>query len=241
MMRNYYYSGVLEDEAPWVNGKWEGLEKTYYESGKLESEIPTKNGKETGMEKIYYESGKLEIEYPYTDDVINGISNVYNESGELESKVTYKNDKIIAIKYYNKSGEEVMAKTKAPLKLDTMINGVWLDSTNNYWRIFDNSVSTNTSIINGVWYYSADNNLHVKDNFAYTNSVWTRCFISLENPLNEKETGTFWFGFNYTNIGEYTWHYLGGVSVNHTYLKFHVIKSDPNGTRSETFVFKRRR
>ena len=59
--KEYYESGDLERETPYVNGVKHGVLKAYYESGALWYEAPYVNGKEHGVEKYYAESGALWI------------------------------------------------------------------------------------------------------------------------------------------------------------------------------------
>ena len=60
--KEYYDSGALYSETPYVNGEKQGIEKHYYESGALELEIPYVNGKRHGIEKRYNKD-KANIEY----------------------------------------------------------------------------------------------------------------------------------------------------------------------------------
>jgi antitoxin component YwqK of YwqJK toxin-antitoxin module len=77
--KNYYRSGALWDETPYVNGKMHGIEKWYYESGALRGEIPYLNGDIHGIEKLYYESGALSAETPYVNGKAHGIVKCYDE------------------------------------------------------------------------------------------------------------------------------------------------------------------
>jgi antitoxin component YwqK of YwqJK toxin-antitoxin module len=44
------------------------VEKIYYESGILKGEAPFNDGRENGVEKQYYESGKIWYETTYVGD-----------------------------------------------------------------------------------------------------------------------------------------------------------------------------
>jgi antitoxin component YwqK of YwqJK toxin-antitoxin module len=59
---------VIEDPYD-AHGKKNGLEKQYYQSGKIEYERPYVNNKRNGILKRYYESGKLEMETVYKNDI----------------------------------------------------------------------------------------------------------------------------------------------------------------------------
>ena len=53
----YYENGNLKEEAPFKNGKQEGLAKFYYENGDLAKEITFKDGKAVSG-YLYDEAGK---------------------------------------------------------------------------------------------------------------------------------------------------------------------------------------
>jgi antitoxin component YwqK of YwqJK toxin-antitoxin module len=101
-------NGKLYRELPYdVHGKENGVEKQYYESGKIEYERPYVNGKRNGMVKKYYESGKLEMENQYADDKIIGSVKFYYESGKLKSEVKYTDDIEGETKNYDETGKEI--------------------------------------------------------------------------------------------------------------------------------------
>jgi len=51
--KNYYKSGALYWETPYVNGKMHGIEKWYHESGALWREIPYVDSEIHGIVKNY--------------------------------------------------------------------------------------------------------------------------------------------------------------------------------------------
>ena len=77
--REYYESGALWGESPYVNGKKHGLEKLYYESGVLYKEAPYVTGKKHGIEKHYYKTGALWDETPYVNGMRHGIGRGYDK------------------------------------------------------------------------------------------------------------------------------------------------------------------
>ena len=62
-VKEYFESGQLKDEEPYVDGKPHGTRKGYYESGgQLWYERTYVDGKYHGAYKEYYESGQLNFE-----------------------------------------------------------------------------------------------------------------------------------------------------------------------------------
>ena len=55
------------------------VRKEYYESGDLWYETPYVNGDIHGIVKVYYESGALLNEAPYVNGEIHGIMKAYDE------------------------------------------------------------------------------------------------------------------------------------------------------------------
>ena len=89
----YYENGSLKSEYFCKNGtegvyvQYERVYKEYYENGSLLLEAPYKDGKREGVRRVYYESGRLKAEAPYKDGKIAGVAKTYYESGELESEI----------------------------------------------------------------------------------------------------------------------------------------------------------
>ena len=80
----YYSSGQLRAEAPYANGKRNGIDKGYYRSGQIAAETPYTDGLENGISKIYWENGVLEAEIPFSNGMQNGIVKHYYETGGIE-------------------------------------------------------------------------------------------------------------------------------------------------------------
>ena len=87
--RIYYENGQLKWEAPYKDGKENGVERKYYENGQLASEIPYKDGKADGVWKVYYDNGRLERETSYKNNIIDGIEKEYYKNGQLQCETTY--------------------------------------------------------------------------------------------------------------------------------------------------------
>jgi antitoxin component YwqK of YwqJK toxin-antitoxin module len=104
-VRNEYYeSGELKSETPYIDGKIHGIEKWYYESGELLFEIPFVNGKIHGIWKTYYKSGQLMRESPFTNGKIHGIVIDYYENGQIKEETLYVDGELIdTINYDDKN------------------------------------------------------------------------------------------------------------------------------------------
>ncbi len=69
--RDYYKSGKLWGETPYVNGNINGLRKMYDDNGVLILTDTVFADKENGIIKIFYLNGKLKIECPFINDTSN--------------------------------------------------------------------------------------------------------------------------------------------------------------------------
>jgi len=97
---------AIVSEAPYKNGKMEGIQKFYNLNGTLESEFSYKNGIQEGIGRMYYESGKLMGAVIFRDGVREGIQSEYYESGKLFWEVLFKNGKMDGTaKSYYESGK----------------------------------------------------------------------------------------------------------------------------------------
>ena len=98
--KEYYESGALWVETPYVKGKRYGIERGYYESGALKFETPYVNDKEHGIDTWYFESGALEREIPYVDGKEHGIVKIYEEGkSNIDCLVLYeKGHEVAAVK-----------------------------------------------------------------------------------------------------------------------------------------------
>ena len=105
VIRVYYESGELKEEANFKESKQEGLSKEYYRSGPLRWEVNYKEGKQEGLSKEYYRSGGLKSEINYMNDQREGLSKTYYVSGEMFCVDNYKDDQQIKRKIYNNKGK----------------------------------------------------------------------------------------------------------------------------------------
>jgi len=89
-------------------GKPIGIKRSYNRiDGHLNSEAPYANGKINGIVKFYYPNGKLFVESPYINGKINGVSKGYHENGKLMSETIFKKGKEGKTKNYDENGNEI--------------------------------------------------------------------------------------------------------------------------------------
>jgi antitoxin component YwqK of YwqJK toxin-antitoxin module len=106
IVREYYQSGALMEEAPYLNGKREGMSTWYYETGIVKGKRLYKAGKLDGIIKWYYTTGSLGTEFNYKNGKLEGLTKLYWENGNLKAEDYYENGRREGRKtlYYN-SGE----------------------------------------------------------------------------------------------------------------------------------------
>ena len=71
------------------------------------SEIHFQSGQKEGLHKDYSDTGVLRFEKTYKAGKEEGVTKVYYETGELEYEITFQADTIVAVKCFNKSGNQV--------------------------------------------------------------------------------------------------------------------------------------
>lgn len=104
--KQYYENGALLLLSPYINGEQNGIEKQYDQSGQISSEIPFTNGNKNGVVKFYRENGQLWFETPYVNGIKHGISKHYHANGKLASAVQMTKDQASGIgKWYYESGK----------------------------------------------------------------------------------------------------------------------------------------
>ncbi|HIP27255.1 MAG TPA: hypothetical protein EYG80_06335 [Flavobacteriaceae bacterium] len=69
-----------------------GVAKDYYESGVLKKEDPYVEGNRTGLVQLYLEDGSLEISSEYVNNKREGTTTFYEKDGSVFMTILYKND-----------------------------------------------------------------------------------------------------------------------------------------------------
>ena len=103
---SYHPNGKLAIEAPYRNGKLDGVFRAFNENGTLRETIGYKDGEEEGFSIRYYENGKRKNREIYHCGVLNGVSEDWDENGKLRRQVPYENGQIHGVvKFYNELGQ----------------------------------------------------------------------------------------------------------------------------------------
>lgn len=102
---SYHPSGHVAVEAPYKNGKLDGVFRSYYENGKPWQTIGYKDGIEDGESVDFYESGMKKRREVYKAGVLEGVAEEYNERGLVWRSIPYVNGQIHGVaKIYDELG-----------------------------------------------------------------------------------------------------------------------------------------
>ena len=107
----YYETGIVQGERTYKEDKLDGIIKWYYTTGSLGTEFNYKDGKLEGLTKLYWENGNLKAEDYYINGRRDGVKTLYYDSGELRFVYTYDNGKKINRKEYSKTGALIKTET----------------------------------------------------------------------------------------------------------------------------------
>jgi len=88
---DYYYSGKIQGDGTFLNGRLNGQRKIYYQNGKVSVEREYKEGIENGFEKEYYEDGSLKQKGEFVNGKESGIWDMYFPNGQIKQKSNYIN------------------------------------------------------------------------------------------------------------------------------------------------------
>ena len=101
----YHPNGKLAVEAPYKNGKLNGVFRSYDENGNLRETIGYKDGEEEGFSILYYENGKKKSSENYRRGTLNGKSEDWYENGKIRRQIPYENGQIHGVvKIYDEMG-----------------------------------------------------------------------------------------------------------------------------------------
>lgn len=87
---DYYYSGKIEGEGVFKEGRIEGLRKIYHQTSQLALERMYTNGIENGLEKEYYEDGSLKQKGTFVNGKEDGIWEMYFPNGQVKQRSNFK-------------------------------------------------------------------------------------------------------------------------------------------------------
>jgi antitoxin component YwqK of YwqJK toxin-antitoxin module len=149
MVKSFYPSGALKTETPFANDKINGMQKQFYENQKLQWAIPYSNGKMEGLAKEYYPNDSLQGTVPYTDSLTNGVLKEYYDDGELKWETPYthglKNG--LQVLYYKFSKDTPNKKNLKNIEWQTPYTNDKIDGTQIYYDMQGNK--TEYHFVNG--------------------------------------------------------------------------------------------
>ncbi len=93
---NYFISGGVYSEKPYVHGKAEGMSTTYYKGGAVENTIPYVGNQKEGVAKYYYPDGTMQGQGIFVANKLNGPSRLYTESGIAVYELVYQNGTVVS-------------------------------------------------------------------------------------------------------------------------------------------------
>lgn len=85
----YHPNGKVAVEAPYKNGKLDGVYRCYFENGNLWQTIGYREDLEEGISTTYYENGKKKKTETYKGGFLHGTSEEFTEQGKLQRRIPY--------------------------------------------------------------------------------------------------------------------------------------------------------
>ncbi len=105
MALSYHPNGKLAVEAPYRDGKLDGVLRSYDENGTLHETVGYLDGEEEGFSIVYYENGKKKSRETYRRGELNGMMESWDENGKLRRQIPYVNGQIHGVvKFYDEMG-----------------------------------------------------------------------------------------------------------------------------------------
>lgn len=86
---SYHPNGKVAVEAPYVDGKLDGVFHSYFENGKTWQTIGYRKGIEEGITTTYFENGFKKSKEVYRSGILHGDVEEYYESGKLRRRLPY--------------------------------------------------------------------------------------------------------------------------------------------------------
>lgn len=85
----YHPNGKVAVEAPYVNGKLDGVYRSYFENGKTWQTVGYKADIEEGISTTYFENGSKKSKEVYRSGILHGDVEEFYDSGKLRRKLPY--------------------------------------------------------------------------------------------------------------------------------------------------------
>ena len=85
---SYHPNGKVAVEAPYKNGKLDGVFKSYFENGAKKSKEIYRGGILDGMTEEWDDKGRLRRKLPYMRGQLHGTAKIFDELGGLKEEMT---------------------------------------------------------------------------------------------------------------------------------------------------------
>ncbi|MCF0222626.1 MAG: toxin-antitoxin system YwqK family antitoxin [Fibrobacter sp.] len=105
---SYHPNGKVAVEAPYKNGKLDGVLRTYFENGNLWQTVGYRGGIEEGFSITYFENGSKKSREAYKNGVLDGAVEEFYENDKLRRRLPYKNGQLHGVaKVFDEHGAVV--------------------------------------------------------------------------------------------------------------------------------------
>ena len=85
----YHPNGKVAIEAPYKNGKLDGVFKSFFDNGKVWQTIGYRVGIEEGVSTTYFENGVKKSREVYKGGILDGLTEEWDDKGTLRRKLPY--------------------------------------------------------------------------------------------------------------------------------------------------------
>lgn len=92
LYKRFSNSGILFEEANYIDGRLNGERKLYYPSGALEIKENYLNDMLNGSYTVFYENGKPLLESFYSENILAGTVKKYYKTGGIMEEVKFENN-----------------------------------------------------------------------------------------------------------------------------------------------------
>lgn len=100
----WHFNGRKKMDAPYHNGKPDGVWTNWYNNGSKSAVMPYKNGKTEGVGARYYQNGRKESEIEFHADKANGKWRQWYPDGSPKSEVLMKDDEPVEMVSWDAKG-----------------------------------------------------------------------------------------------------------------------------------------
>ncbi len=147
-VKEFYPSGKLKSETPFVNGNIHGTRKSYFESGVLQKEEEYRDGRREGVSREYYEDGVLKNYETFKDDRLNGECYMNYPGGQrIMAGQCADGRKTGKWTLFHNNGNKYMEGNYA----DGMMQGPWRSFSPDGW--LDSEGEYQNGSQSGIWTY----------------------------------------------------------------------------------------